>query len=320
MVWDQLFFKVLSFLVTPPPAGPDTHPTYPNQHLRPITIVPIPTSPVQKSQKSASMCRQRRLLALSASNDVAGVWKHFAMSSTSVKYYLMVPLHGATNSNNQKWQGVQEHAGGQNHLHVSYPLRLPTNNALPRTNKGCPHSPHPAVNQAKNTKTPPASPECASALPGDDRALLCARFRRRPPPGSPIGLPGKFQRCRSRGMGRYTGWFLATRVYLVLSGPPSTAQWLERTKTIPYPLALQKPDQKTQKHRQRRRNVLRRFLATLATIRRNYAPGFDGAHPQGVQWDSLGSFKAVGCREVVDTLALRAFLVRAASAIVLYVL
>ena len=46
----------------------------------------------------------------------------------------------------------------------------------------------------------------------------------------------------------------------------------------------------------------------LATIGRNYAPDFDGANPQGVQWDSLKSFTSIGARQVVETPALRAFL------------
>ena len=63
-----------------------------------------------------------------------------------------------------------------------------------------------------------------------------------------------------------------------------------------------------QKYRQHRQNALRRFLATLATIGRIIAPDFDGANPQGVQWDSLESFTSIGARQVVETLALRAFL------------
>jgi len=57
-----------------------------------------------------------------------------------------------------------------------------------------------------------------------------------------------------------------------------------------------------------------------ATIGRNYAPDFDSAHPQGVQWDSLESFRVVGWGEMVDTPAVRALFERAASAIILYVL
>ena len=40
----------------------------------------------------------------------------------------------------------------------------------------------------------------------------------------------------------------------------------------------------------------------------NYVPDFNSVHPQGVQWDSLESFKVVGGGEVVDTPALHAFL------------
>ena len=49
-----------------------------------------------------------------------------------------------------------------------------------------------------------------------DRAQLCARFRRRRPPGSPMGLPGKFQSHRLMAVSRYTGWSKTTRVYFVL--------------------------------------------------------------------------------------------------------
>ena len=49
-------------------------------------------------------------------------------------------------------------------------------------------------------------------------------------------------------------------------------------------------------------------------------PDFDSAYPKGVQWDFLGSFRAVGQWQVVDTLVLHAFFARAASAIILYVL
>ena len=54
--------------------------------------------------------------------------------------------------------------------------------------------------------------------------------------------------------------------------------------------------------------MLWRFLAMSATIGRNYAPDFDGANPQGVQWDSLESFISIGARQVVEMPALCAFL------------
>ena len=91
---------------------------------------------------------------------------------------------------------------------------------------------------------------------------------------------------------------------------------MERINTTPNPPTLQKTGTKTRKCRRRRHKALRRFLAMSATIGRKYAPDFDGAHPQGVPLDSLGSFRAVGCWEMVDTPALRAFFARAASAII----
>ena len=76
----------------------------------------------------------------------------------------------------------------KNHPRVSYPFRLPSNSAPSRTNKGDPQPPFTTGIRRKNTKMPPASSESTLALPGDvgdDQAQLCARFRRRPPPGSP---------------------------------------------------------------------------------------------------------------------------------------
>jgi hypothetical protein len=55
-----------------------------------------------------------------------------------------------------------------------------------------------------------------------------------------------------------------------------------------------KTEGEMQKRRWHRQNALRRFLATLAVIGCIIAPYFDGTNPQGVQWDSLESFRAVG--------------------------
>jgi hypothetical protein len=66
--------------------------------------------------------------------------------------------------------------------------------------------------------------------------------------------------------------------------------------------------QKKKKPRRRRQIALWRFLATSPSIGGICAPDFDGAHPQGVQWDSLNSFKLPGEAQVGHTPALRAFL------------
>jgi hypothetical protein len=96
----------------------------------------------------------------------------------------------------------------KNHPRVSCTLRSPSTSAVNGTNIYSPRTPHAAENRCKNTERPPASPKSASALPGDvsdDRAPLYARFRRRQPPGSPIGLPGEFHVHRSGENGRNAG-------------------------------------------------------------------------------------------------------------------
>jgi len=120
------------------------------------------------------------------------------------------PLH-------QRYRKHQNTRVVKNHPRVSCLLRPPRHSARPGMNKGDPIPPCTAEIQSKKAKTPPASPERASALPGDigdDRAYKCARFRRRSFPWSPIGLHGEFQGCRARTSGRYTG---AARVFCARS-------------------------------------------------------------------------------------------------------
>jgi len=129
-------------------------------------------------------------------------------------------------SNGTPW-GVSRHWGHtkcQNtwvvfdHPRVSCPLRPPSPSAGPGTNKGDPKPPHAPEVGRKKAKMLPVSPKCASVLPGnvsDDRAQLCAQFRRCPPPGSPMGLPGKFQGRRMGGNGRYTGSARSKRAHSV---------------------------------------------------------------------------------------------------------
>ena len=107
-------------------------------------------------------------------------------------------------SNETPWE-VSRHWGHRkrqnmwvvkHHPRVSCPLRPPSDSQAHGTNKGNTEPPHAARSRQINVKTLLASPKSALALPGDvsdDRVQLCARFRWRPPPGSPMGLPGKFQ-------------------------------------------------------------------------------------------------------------------------------
>ena len=96
----------------------------------------------------------------------------------------------------------------KNHPHVSCPLSPPSHSTRCGMNKDNSKPPHAAGNKLINAEMLLASPECASALPGDvgnDWVQLCARFRQRPPPGSPTGLLGRFQGCRVWASSRYAG-------------------------------------------------------------------------------------------------------------------
>ena len=91
------------------------------------------------------------------------------------------------------------------HPRVSCSLRPTSNSVACGTNRDDPRGTRAARMRHKNAKTPPASPERASALPGDvsdDRAHMCARFQRHLPPGSPERLSGKFRVHRSCASGR----------------------------------------------------------------------------------------------------------------------
>jgi len=103
------------------------------------------------------------------------------------------------------------------HPRISTPLRHPSNTVPPGAGGDNPRGPHAAGSWLKSATTPPASPERASALPGDvgnDWAHICARFQRRRPPGSPMGHPGEFQGSRRRRSGRNTG---AARIFCARS-------------------------------------------------------------------------------------------------------
>jgi hypothetical protein len=94
---------------------------------------------------------------------------------------------------------------------------------------------------------------------------------------------------------------------------------MERTEGVSTPPLTSKVCNKTRKPRRHRQAALRRVLAMLTTIGRNYAPDFDGVHLQGVQSDSLESFKVLTELQVGETTVLCASFVRAAFAIILYV-
>jgi hypothetical protein len=129
--------------------------------------------------ESTSMSRQHRPLVLSASDNVAGTWKHISVASTSAPASSITPLRLQTNPPPQRHRKCQNTWVVKNHPRVSSPLRHPSNIVPPGMDRDNPRGPHAAGSRPKSAKTPPASPECASALPGDvsnDRAHICARF------------------------------------------------------------------------------------------------------------------------------------------------
>jgi hypothetical protein len=69
---------------------------------------------------------------------------------------------------------------------------------------------------------------------------------------------------------------------------------MERIEGVLRPPLVLKLCRETQKQRRRCQVALRRFLTTLATIGRVYAPDLNCVDPQGVQSDSLGSFTSIG--------------------------
>jgi len=154
------------------------------------------------------MSRQRRRMALSASNDVAGTWKHFSAAFSSATCSSITPLRRHAISFTPEAQEVPKHAGGQ---------KPPT----------C----------FLSFKTP--------------QPQRCAWNEQRQPPTPP--------RCR-------------------------------------------KPTKKTQNAAGVAKTRVGASWRHRRWIGRDYAPDFDGADPQGVQWDSLESFRAVGAGEWVDTL------------------
>ena len=164
------------------------------------------------------MSQQCRLLARSASNDIAGTWRHFSAPSTSATYSIMIPLHGVISPIHPGGREVPNTQVGKNHPCVSCPLNPPVTLGWHGTQMGsqCPLRRRQFPNE--NTKTMPASSGSASALPGDvgdDQARICAQFRPRRPPGSPLRLPGKFQgaggtiSARTRGGARTITMVLA---------------------------------------------------------------------------------------------------------------
>jgi len=105
--------------------------TYPRQAQ---TAKPTPAAtqhhhvPPCRRRGSTEMCfcvRQHRLLALSASDDVAGTWKHISVASTSAPPPYTTPLCRHVNAITSETQEGPKHAGGQTPPVNIFPFEAP---------------------------------------------------------------------------------------------------------------------------------------------------------------------------------------------------
>ena len=92
------------------------------------------------------------------------------------------------------------------------------------------------------------------------------------------------------------------------NGHPLLWGGMERIEGVLMPPLHQLSCQKEQKPRWSRQAALQHFLATLTAIERVSAPDLDRAHPRGVYWDSLESFKLFCEVQVGKMPVLHAFL------------
>ena len=122
------------------------------------------------------------------------------------------------------------------------------------------------------------------------------------------------------GMGRLCKCPMTKKGNFAFNGHPSLWGGMEQIEGVLTPPLHQLSCQKGQKPRQCCQAVLQCFLATMLLIGHIFAPDFSRAHPQGVHWDSLGSFKLFCAVQVGEMPVLRAFFEHAALAIVLYVI
>jgi hypothetical protein len=163
----------------PAPHSPHVHDNTkrPNQRPRPLPNTPMPASPTWKSLKSASMSRQRRWMALAPPTMLPGHGSAFLQLPRRRHASLSSPYDATRPPPHLRRRKCQNTRVVKHHPRISSPSRHPSDVALPGTNKYDPKPTHATKIRHKNAKTPPASSECASALPGDvsdDRARICA--------------------------------------------------------------------------------------------------------------------------------------------------
>ena len=202
-VWDpfNMSFYCLSGVLWPPSVlWTHTH-TFPT---RQITTMPPPhnhnahITDVEDAE-GASMSWRRRWKCSALPTTLQGhgsIFQHLSCRrNASIRHSCTLPTPPLTRRH-RKCQNSQRVHGAQPPKRLSSLLGAPGAKGQPVTVRGGQGAPSPSKFLFFKSKTTSALPERASALPGDiagDRARFCAQFQSRPPPGSLLRLPGKFE-------------------------------------------------------------------------------------------------------------------------------
>ena len=115
---------------------------WPKRRPRQPTTTPLPTSPMWKRLKTASMSRQRRRMALSASNDVARTRKCFFAAFSSATYSSITPIRRHDTPFTPDGHQDPKHAGGHKPPAIICFFKAPIHITTHGTNKYDPQGPH----------------------------------------------------------------------------------------------------------------------------------------------------------------------------------
>jgi len=188
------------------PITPYTSRTHPNSHTKPCTDTLRPHTPLPLTGKHRNVlpCLGNIICwRLAPPTMLPGHGRHLC------GFYLgagpcITPPHRHTNLIASEVQEVQKHAGANNHHLVPGPLQPPATAPCLERTKTTPMPPAPQESDKKTQKPRRRRQNALRRFLATSATIVCARFQWYQPPGSPIGLPGKFQGCRSKVSGRYT--------------------------------------------------------------------------------------------------------------------
>jgi len=132
------------------------------------------------------------------------------VASTSAPVPVSPPHTATPTLLHQRHRKCKNTQGANNHHLVPGPLQPPATAPCLERTKTTPMPPAPQESDKKTQKPRRHRQNALRRFLATLATIVCARFRWHQPPGSPIGLPGKFQGCRSKLSGRYTG---AARIF-----------------------------------------------------------------------------------------------------------